>query len=135
MPTRAISTATPRPSQAISRQQTATQQNNRKKTSLLLRILKVGLLVIATIALIITQGPITLAGFFVGLAFQPQMRSAIDRIKTLWKEKPWEMIGITIVASIINFTIPFIAVAFTHGSYLGVLAAEARRSRRTQGRG
>lgn len=99
----------------------------KNKSTTLLKVVKVAALSIATIALVFLQAPVLIAGFIIGMIFQPQARKAVDRIKNLWLTKPWEMVGVTILSTIIAGPVVIISSAFITGSYLGMRAAEAHK--------
>lgn len=99
----------------------------KKNSAILLKAVKVAAVAIATIALVFLQAPVLIAGFIIGMIFQPQARKAVDRIKNLWLTKPWEMVGVTILSTIIAGPVVIISSAFITGSYLGMRAAEAHK--------
>jgi hypothetical protein len=94
---------------------------------LILKVLKIAFVALVTLGLLFLQYPCLIAGFLVGVAFQPQTRKAVDRIKTLWMQKPWEMVGVSLVLTIVGFAVVIYPAAFFTGAYLGMRFAENRK--------
>lgn len=95
---------------------------------LVLKVLKVALIALATVGLLILHYPFMIGGFLVGIALQPHIRKAVDRIKALWMQRPWEMVGVSVVLTIVGFAVITYPAAFFTGAYLGMRFAENRKT-------
>jgi hypothetical protein len=119
--TRKIASAAP-PAQPIHHHRT-----HKINKQLILKVLKVAAIALATIALLFLQAPLMIAGFILGMIFSDKTRKVITRIKDLWMRKPWEMVGITVLTTIVGGSVVYMAAAFITGAYLGMRAAETRK--------
>lgn len=97
----------------------AKRLTNRRKERLL-RVVKIALIAILSVAMALLQTPIFVTGIFCGVAFRPTADEALHRITELFKNRPGATIASLILASIIAFPIVFLAAGFATGAYLGV---------------
>lgn len=86
----------------------------------LVRVVKIALVAILSVAMALLQTPIFVTGIFCGVAFRPTAEEALHRITELFKNRPGATISSLILASIIAFPIVFLAAGFATGAYLGV---------------
>lgn len=91
-----------------------------RRNQRILRVVKIALVAILSVAMALLQTPIFVTGFFVGIAFKPQVKEALKRVTDLFKQRTGAAIGTSILASIIAFPIVFLAAGFGTGAYLGV---------------